>query len=430
MKNGGTSSETTLPDYSLLREWGKKNAHRAWHIWLVANYKTLGFRATRREIRVRWPALFEELGKRSIDKPKRSTNFTAGDLHSILYYQEKNTCDACGKPVPYYAPACTWQVTCSRSCAAKSTKIKQSRAQTSIERYGVNNVFRLDTVKERIKKTIRVKYGCDNPSQSKQIEKKKRQTNMRHFGTTHWTKAESMKHKIQSFTPNMLKRGKRTTKAKYGVENILQHSETRETIKKTNLARYGVENPFSSKAVQAKIRKTSMQRYGVPNPGMSPIIKQRIQNTCMEKYGTPAPLTSGYKRYTVMDFNGKQHQVQGFERLALNFFSSSSKVKSIETRNRYIPRFRYRTEDNKERNYYPDMLVTRTDGTEHVVEVKSVYTLVAALDINIRKFRVATRGCRRKGQTFWLFCYSNKGDRLVRVKNPETIEDVTGALGI
>ena len=44
------------------------------------------------------------------------------------------------------------------------------------EKYGVDNVFQLEEVKEKIKKTTNDKYGVDNVSQSKEIRKKKEET--------------------------------------------------------------------------------------------------------------------------------------------------------------------------------------------------------------------------------------------------------------
>lgn len=50
------------------------------------------------------------------------------------------------------------------------------------EKYGVDNVFQLDAVKEKAKESIIEKYGVENPSQSTKIKLKKEETCLNNYG--------------------------------------------------------------------------------------------------------------------------------------------------------------------------------------------------------------------------------------------------------
>lgn len=91
------------------------------------------------------------------------------------------------------------------SCGScKSIKAKESVNKT----YGVDNVFQLDDVKNKIAETNVEKYGVENPFQSEAIKEKIADANMR----------------------------------KYGVRSPLQNKEILEKAQKTCLRKYGVSS--------------------------------------------------------------------------------------------------------------------------------------------------------------------------------------------
>lgn len=55
---------------------------------------------------------------------------------------------------------------CSNKCSITKSK------QTCIEKYGVDNVFKLEEKKEKFRKTCVEKYGCDNPLKNTEVSKK------------------------------------------------------------------------------------------------------------------------------------------------------------------------------------------------------------------------------------------------------------------
>ena len=136
---------------------------------------------------------------------------------------------------------------CSLRCAKfyNDKKIKQ----TNIKKYGVENVFQNEEIKEKIKQTNLKKYGVENPAQNKQIYNKVKQTNLE----------------------------------KYGVENPNQNKEIIEKSKKTCLKKYGFENPAQNEEIKEKIKQTNLERYGNITPLSNNKIREIISNNILEK---------------------------------------------------------------------------------------------------------------------------------------------------
>jgi len=65
-----------------------------------------------------------------------------------------------------------------------------------LEKYGVNNVFQLEFVKEKSKETMLNKYGVEYASQSETIKKKIRQKNISKFGFEYANQSPEIKKKI------------------------------------------------------------------------------------------------------------------------------------------------------------------------------------------------------------------------------------------
>lgn len=81
------------------------------------------------------------------------------------------------------------------------------------------------------------------------------------------------------------KKIKETNVLKFGVENPFQSKDVITKIQNTNLSRYGAKYGSMTDEVKRKARDTSMLRYGVVNPAKSDIIKQRIRDRIKENWG-------------------------------------------------------------------------------------------------------------------------------------------------
>jgi len=82
--------------------------------------------------------------------------------------------------------------------------------------------------------------------------------------------------KIHTFQ-NGREKSKATNLEKYGCEHPSQNKEIKAKSKATNLEKYGCENPFQNKEVQEKIKATNLEKYGCENPFQNKEVQKRIK---------------------------------------------------------------------------------------------------------------------------------------------------------
>ena len=135
-----------------------------------------------------------------------------------------------------------------------------------------------ECIEKKKKEIFNLKYGCDNPFQSKVIKQKIINKNIEKYGVSNPTQNEDIKRKQQD-----------TCLKKYGAKNVFQSDAIKEKIKKQNLELYGVENNFQRKEVQEKQKLTIKKRYKVDHYSKTDEYKQKTIKTNIEKYGSPFP---------------------------------------------------------------------------------------------------------------------------------------------
>lgn len=158
--------------------------------------------------------------------------------------------------------------------------------RNNLEKYGVENVFQLEEVKNKMKQTNFEKYGVEYISQSKEIQDKIKETSLERYGTEHMLQCSEIRQK-----------GIMTNLLKYGVENISQLDKIKEIkkekcnlgteefknyMKEYNLEEYGVESSLSSEIIKEKIKKTNLEKYGYIYPSDNPLIRDKIRRACIE----------------------------------------------------------------------------------------------------------------------------------------------------
>jgi hypothetical protein len=96
--------------------------------------------------------------------------------------------------------------------------------RNNLEKWGVENVFQLEEVKEKIKKTNLEKWGVENPSQNPEVNKK-------------------IKESISKLDKEEVKRKRESTNLeKWGFENVSQSEKVKEKKVKTNIENWGTDN--------------------------------------------------------------------------------------------------------------------------------------------------------------------------------------------
>lgn len=174
---------------------------------------------------------------------------------------------------------------------SQNEKVKEKQKNTCLERYGVEtNLLHIDTI-NKIKEHNILKYGVDHFSKTDEYKEKMKETYLNRYGVDHYSKTDEFKEKVKE--TNILKWGYASTfqnievrnkwkenfKNKYGVEYPLQYPEFKQKIKSTNLEKYGFEYPTQNNIVKHKTQETCLNRYNFNTPLQNPLIKDKIKLT-------------------------------------------------------------------------------------------------------------------------------------------------------
>ena len=155
-------------------------------------------------------------------------------------------CDYCG--MIYYPTVRNYEKVhnrgekdCCVSCKGKKIK------KTVQERYGVNNVVYLETVREQMKETCMKRYGTESPLENDSIYQKTKESVYVHYGVDNCSKV-----------PEVVRKREATMREKYGYNYPLQNEEilkrSRETLYKNGSC------PTSKK--QIDLSKMLKEMYG------------------------------------------------------------------------------------------------------------------------------------------------------------------------
>jgi len=235
-------------------------------------------------------------------KDKNISNYTWNEkLH--MYYHSYTIDDIlcyCGKQTKYRGFKRGYNNFCSNKCSSNSNNMQKRRMNTLKnnlnKKYGVDNVFQLDNIKNKIKDTNLKKYGVENPNKNEKIKNKIKQTNLKKYGVENYTQ-----------TKDYLKKTKKTNLKKHGVDHHMKSDKIknitkqniikkwggignsskiiRNKVQQTNLEKYGVSNVFQLDNIKLKIKQTNLKKYGVENYTQTKDYLKKTKKTNLEKYG-------------------------------------------------------------------------------------------------------------------------------------------------
>lgn len=158
-------------------------------------------------------------------------------------------CDYCGKEYSVDYCAHIRSVNNHGDCCKKCQP--QKFKSICIERYGCENVFQTEWVKEKSKQTCLDKYGHERACQASVVKDKIANTNL----------------------------------LLYGNKCALLNPQIKSKSEQTMLKKYGVSNLFYSKEFQDNLHDKIMEDYGCNNIAQIPYIREKIKQTNLEKYG-------------------------------------------------------------------------------------------------------------------------------------------------
>lgn len=154
-------------------------------------------------------------------------------------------CEYCGKEIPFTCSPAERPRYCSKECREASKK------QHLMQKYGVDNVSKLDKVKKKIsqansseavkdkrKTTCLQKYGVDNPAKSEEVKDRIKTVFLEKYGETNAMKIQKFKEKFD--WNSVVSKRKNTMIAKYGVDYSFDIPEVKERFVAHNVEKFGV----------------------------------------------------------------------------------------------------------------------------------------------------------------------------------------------
>ena len=225
-------------------------------------------------------------------------------------------------------------------------------------KYGVENVFQLNSIKEQIVKTNIIKFGVENPNQNKDIRQKT----------------------------------KNTCLEKYGTDNPLKNENIKNKIKDTCLKKYGTDTPLKSNIVRDKAKQYYLTNFGVEYNSQIPEIAYKQSK-------------NSFKGKNYIFPSGNQITCQGYEPFALDNLINEDKLleSDIVTGCKNVPIIWYNDLAGKKHRHYVDIFIP---SQNKCIEVKSTWTITKGKDNIFLKQEAG----KKLGYLYEIWVYNNKGN--------------------
>jgi len=192
-------------------------------------------------------------------------------------YNGRSGCPLCGK-----------EALRQKNKANAKERLEKAK-KTNLEKYGVENPYQSEEIKQKIRKTSIERYSGIGLASS-EIAKKVASTKEKRYGDSTFTNREKCKQTVRErygvdnvyASKEVLEKKKQTYMEHYGVDNPLKSKEIREQIKQINIEKYGAENPTAFGT--GKFKQGMINKYGVENAYQIPKVKEKcLQNLHSEK---------------------------------------------------------------------------------------------------------------------------------------------------
>lgn len=316
---------------------------------------------------------------------------------------------------------------------------KESIRATCSMMYGVDNPFKSEVIKEKIKKTMKERYGEEYAMQIKEFSDMARDTNIKNHGVHNLTlpsvrmlSEETYEKKYGGkfgFVEEHQKKAREETKKKLGVDYPLQSKVIQTKVKQNNLKKYGNEVYIVSDTGKRQMEEEYGSEYYVTSDHCKSRMKEEYGSeyyvtsnhytrTMIDKYGVPHPMQNPellskalHTAFSSKDYiapSGNIWRIQGYEHFALRDILDSGICEDdiIVGCARITPTPIEYSLDGKNHVYFPDIYIK---SLNLMIEIKSAYTYQRDEAKNIAKFQAAS-----KLFNFELWVYNSKGERVIQ----------------
>ena len=201
---------------------------------------------------------------------------------------------------------------------------------------------------ERTYETNNIKYGCDNVFQNEKIKELSKQT----------------------------------LQQNHGVDYPQQSAKIREKTTETSLQRYGFKRAFCLPEVYEKIQNTHFEKYGVKFPLQSKIIQEKIDETFLSLCGKKRPFGTEYHEQIILKKYGntifvctEYFKEQMMEKYGSEFFINSDECKK-QMMEKYGSEFFINSDECKKQ-------MMEKYGVEHAMQSDELFSKIFK---NVKKF--------------------------------------------
>ena len=311
------------------------------------------------------------------EKNKLELNFEKEFILNLTYGSERQIYWICKKCKISYKVYIKDKIKDNSDCK-KCGLIKAK--STNIEKYGCENPFSNEKIKEKIKNTNIKKYGCKNPFANQDVKQKIKKSNLERLGCEYPMQNKDVQNK-----------SKNVCIEKYGFENVFQNEEIKQKSKETCIIKYNCEYANQNEDIKDKIKVSNLKKYGFEHAMQN----SEIADKC-NSFGNKNKL---YKLPS-----DKIIRVQGYEPLSLDILLKKYNEDDIITKKKEMPIIMYRKKTKH--RYFPDIYIPKDNL---IIEVKSDWTYKKELIKNILK-ALATR---KLGYNFETWIFNSKMELLI-----------------
>ena len=249
--------------------------------------------------------------------------------------------------------------------------------QTLLNKYGTENMWDIEEIKNKKILTCLNKYGVQNVAQNIDIINKTKNT-------------KKIKYIEQNKTlPPSLIDKKQDLFEKYGTHNFRNSDYIKNKIKQTVLERYGVDHISKSKEIQAIKRENCMNKYGVEFSTQHPEFAEKAGKNCYS-----------IKEYTLP--SGKIIKVQGYEPFALRDIINDEKINEADiiTGCKNVPTIWYDDLEGNKHRHFVDIFIP---SQNKCIEIKSSWT------VKKENVFLKQKAANALGYKYEIWVYNEKG---------------------
>jgi hypothetical protein len=275
-----------------------------------------------------------------------------------------------------------------KQCTIKNGVINNKK--TCMEKYGVESVWQVKEVRDKVKSTVLEKYGVDVVSKCESIkEKLSEKIKLIRKENPHPNLKYNNDNRPINHISNKKERERRIIE-KYGQLNYRSSPVFKELVKKGIQNKHGVEHISKVESVIENKKINNIKKYGVASTSQVPEIANKITK-------------NGFKLKEFIFPSGKIEKVQGYEPFALRDLIEKENIceNDIITGCKNVPTIWYNDINQVKRRHFVDIFIP---SQNKCIEIKSSFTVKK--DNVFEKQKTA----KNLGYLYEIWVYNEKGE--------------------